>query len=111
MSRWKVVPLAALAVGGLAVGGCTTAFWDRPGATRVGLAQDTDACYRRAVDAPFPAALPRGTAKASGGLGDPPPPQLWRQAPSETAFVRFDESLRYDRCMRELGYRPTRPPR
>lgn len=110
MSRWVVlvvlVPLAALAIGA-----CTTAFWDRPGATQLARAQDTEACYRGALGAPLPAALPRATAGAPSAPSDQPPPALWRRAPSEAGFARFDEQLRYDRCMRDLGYRPSRPPR
>jgi hypothetical protein len=94
----------------LAAGACTTAFWARPGATRLELAQDTEACYRRAIEMPSPAAPPEMTAPAPGVTVDPPPPILWRRSPPEAAFVTFDQEQRYARCMRERGYRATRPP-
>jgi hypothetical protein len=106
MSWWVVVLLTALAAGS-----CTPAFWDRPGADRLARARDTEACYRGALGAPLPAALPSATAAAPSALGDQPPPALWGRAPSEAGFARFDEQLQYDRCMRDLGYRPTRPAR
>ena len=106
MRAWRLlVPLAALAAG------CTTAFWDRPGATRLTLAEDTQAGYRGAADASWPAALPGGRAGQPGVRVDQPPPALWRRAPNEAGFVTFDEQKRYERCMRELGYRSTRPSR
>lgn len=98
-------------VAAILAAGCTTAFWDRPGATRLSLAQDTEACYRRAVDEPWPAALP-GRAPARPGVpADQPPPGLWRRTPDQAGFLTFDAQQRYERCMRQLGYRSTRPSR
>lgn len=106
MRAWLVLlSLATLAAG------CTTAFWDRPGATRLTLAEDTEGCYRRAVDAQWPAALPGGRVGQPGVRADQPPPALWRRSPDQAGFGTFDEQQRYERCMRELGYRSTRPSR
>ena len=107
MTGWvALLPLAAVAVAG-----CTTAFWDRPGATRSSLADDTETCYRRAVDMPSPAALPGGMGPGPRIPPDQPPPALWRRSPGEAGFVTFDQEQRFERCMRELGYRSTRPTR
>lgn len=105
---WTRLVLLALAT---LAAGCTTSFWDRPGATRLILAQDTEACYRRAVDEPWPAALPGGPLGRPGVRADQPPPVLWRRAPEQAGFVTFDAQQRYERCMREQGYRSTRPTR
>jgi len=105
MTGWAaLLPLAVVAVAG-----CATTFWDRPGATRLTLADDTERCYRRAVDVPFPAALPR--VQTSGVPADRPPPALWRRSPGEAGFATFDQEQRFERCMREGGYRSTRPSR
>jgi hypothetical protein len=101
------VPILLLAA--LTVAGCTTAFWDRPGATRLTRAQDTEECYRRALDTRFPAALPGPVAGGPGVPADQPPPALWQRSPAEAGFVTFDQEQRYEQCMRELGYHSTRP--
>lgn len=96
----------------LLLAGCTTAFWDRPGATRLSVTQDAELCYRQAVEPPYPAALP-GTAPppAAAVTAVEPPPALWRRSPAQAALPSFEAEQRYVRCMRERGYWATRPDR
>ena len=91
--------------------GCATpSYWTKPGATRPVLARDTEACYQAALPADYPSALSQPTAPpAAAAPRDLPPPGLWRRAPHEVGFERFDERLRYEKCMADLGYRTTRP--
>jgi hypothetical protein len=94
-----------------ALAGCTMAppgaYWDRPGATLPQLAQEADRCYETAFRDESPAAL----AVAQGTLPllprTEPPPALWTRPPRAVALERFDDQLRYERCMRALGWRPT----
>jgi len=98
--------LAALLLAGCA----TPSFWAKPGATRPVLARDTGACYRAALATDYPSALSQPTAPpAVSTPRDVPPPRLWTRAPHEVGFERFDERLRYEKCMADLGYRTTRP--
>jgi len=84
------------------------AYWTRPDATLPELAHESDACYRASLDPDMPAAFP-GTGKANPILPRTvPPPKLWQRAPHEVALERFDEQLRYERCMRVRGWRPAR---
>ncbi len=98
--------LAALLLAGCA----TPSFWTKPGATRPVLVRDTEACYHAALATDYPSALSRPTPPpAVATPRDAPPPALWTRAPHAVGFERFDERLRYDKCMADLGYRTTRP--
>ena len=91
--------------------GCTTTYWSRPGAKLQDLADESHACYVAAVGGEDqPAALAAPAPRGGGRLlpSTEPPPKLWGRAPSEAKFQRFDEQLRYERCMERLGWRPTR---
>ncbi len=94
----RAVTLAALA--GLTAGCAATtahwdtAYWDRPGATLAQLASESETCYREAVAGESPSALPAST----------PPPALWKRPPRQAGFERYDEQVRYERCMRERGW-------
>jgi hypothetical protein len=106
MAGWrKRWPVAALLLGG-----CTTAFWDQSGATRLSVARDSEACYRQALGASYPAALP-GPARPPGSAvpAVEPPPALWRRSPAQAALPSFEAEQRYAHCMRERGYWATRP--
>jgi hypothetical protein len=97
------VILAVLA--GLLVGcGTTTAYWDRPGANLTQVVSESEACYRAALDDDSPSAL--ATAESSMRLlpRSEPPPALWKRAPRQAGFGRFDEQQRYERCMRQRGW-------
>jgi hypothetical protein len=92
----------------LTVIGCTTAYWDRPGARLPDLASEAERCYQASIVVESPAALavtpdaPRLLPRTE------PPPRLWQRAPHEAALEHFDEQLRYEGCMRALGWRPVR---
>ena len=90
--------------------GCTSAYWDRPGATPPVLAEEAEACYKAAVDAESPAAL----AVVRDGLPllprTEPPPKLWARAPNQAALEHVDQQLRYERCMRARGWHVARIP-
>jgi hypothetical protein len=100
--------LVLTVLAGLAAGcAATTAYWDRPGATLSQVAGESRACYQAAVDDESPAAFARDTGSGPRLLPrSEPPPQLWKRAPRDAAFERFDEQLRYERCMRERGWVP-----
>jgi hypothetical protein len=101
----RIVTLAVLT--GLTAGcAATTAYWDRPGATLPQLASESEACYREAVAGESPSALPRSDPAAGNRLltGAEPPPVLWKRPPRQAAFERYDEQVRYERCMRERGW-------
>jgi hypothetical protein len=86
--------------------GCTNAYWDRPGASLPALVRESDTCYRDAVDLDAPSALP-STATGPGLLPrSTPPPKLWTRPPREASLERFDEQLRYERCMVARGWVP-----
>lgn len=95
----------------LLLAGCATpSFWTKPDATRPVLARDTEACYHAALATDYPSALSQAAAPpAAATPRDVPPPALWTRAPHEVGFERFDERLRYEKCMADLGYRTTRP--
>jgi hypothetical protein len=99
----------ASAVTLLVMAGCSTTstsvpYWDRAGATRTQLVDDSSACYRASFDDEYPSALP-GAASTSQLLPrSEPPPRVWTLAPRDTGFGRFDEQLRYERCMRDRGW-------
>lgn len=107
----RVISLIAVT---LAVTACATAYtdprayWGRPDATLPQLADEAEACYRAALDAETPSAFP---APVSGPRLLPrtePPPKLWERAPRQAGFEKFDEQLRFERCMRVRGWRPQR---
>jgi hypothetical protein len=103
----KIVVLAALV--GLTAGCATpTAYWDRPGARLPELATQSEGCYREAVAEESPSASPASEPSAGGRvlLRSEPPPALWKRAPRQAAFERYDEQARYERCMRERGWVP-----
>jgi hypothetical protein len=98
----------------LALAACATpyrdpkAYWARPGGTLPELADESTACYRSALDPETPSAFP-GTSPANPLLPrTSPPPKLWERAPRDADFERFDEQLRYERCMRVRGWQPGR---
>jgi hypothetical protein len=96
----------------LLVAGCSTStslpYWGRPGATRAQLVDDTSTCYRASLDDEYPSALP-GAASTSQLLPrSEPPPRVWTLPPREAGLGRFDEQLRYERCMRDRGWAATR---
>ena len=107
----RIISLIAVIV---ALTACATPYWDprsfwtRPEATLPELAQESEACYRAALDPDMPAAFP-GSGPASPMLPrTTPPPNLWQRAPSEVTFERFDEQLKYEHCMRVRGWRGAR---
>jgi hypothetical protein len=90
----------------------TPPYWTKPGVTRPVLADDTTACYWAALgstESPSALSRPTGSTSTSGLPLSVPPPELWNRAPREVGFERFDERLRYEKCMADLGYRTTRP--
>jgi hypothetical protein len=84
----------------------TTAYWDRPGSNLPQLARESETCYRAATAEESPSALPASQPAPGGRLlpRSEPPPALWKRAPRQAAFERYDEQLRYERCMREQGW-------
>ena len=114
----RILVLSSLALAALILifAGCatTTTYWSRPGARLQDLAEEAHACYVAAVvgeDQPAAfAAQPRPSVASGGRLlpSTEPPPKLWARAPRDAKFERFDEQLRYERCMERLGWRPTR---
>ncbi len=97
----KVFILAVL-VGLLA--GCTNSYWARPGATLPDLVSESENCYRAAFDFDAPSALPGPSGAPQLLPRTTPPPRLWERAPSAAAFERFDEQLKYERCMHTRGW-------
>jgi len=84
------------------------AYWTRPDATLPQLADESGACYRSSLDPDMPSAFP-GTSPTNPLLPrSSPPPKLWERAPRDVTFERFDEQLRYERCMRIRGWKPAR---
>jgi hypothetical protein len=102
MNMFILVVLAGLATG------CTSTYWARPGAILPVLASESDACYEASLDLDAPSALPGPSGGPRLLPRSTPPPKLWERAPAEAAFERFDEQLRYERCMRALGWQPAR---
>jgi hypothetical protein len=102
MGKIILVVLAGFLVGC----GTTTAYWDRPGANLSQVASESEACYRAAVDDDSPSAL--ATTESSVRLlpRSDPPPALWKRAPRQAGFERFDDQSRYERCMRQRGWVP-----
>jgi hypothetical protein len=109
----RLVTLVVL--GGLTAGCATTtattaywdtAYWDRRGATLAQLASESETCYREAVAGEYPSALPASEPAAGDRLlaRSTPPPALWKRSPRQAGFERYDEQLRYERCMRERGW-------
>lgn len=88
--------------------GCATNYWTRPGSILPVLASESDACYEASLDTGAPSALPGSSGGPRLLPRSAPPPRLWERAPGEAAFERFDEQLRYERCMRAFGWRPAR---
>jgi hypothetical protein len=92
----------------LVVAGCSAStaapYWSRPGGTRTQLVDDSTACYRASFDDEYPSALP-GAASTSQLLPrSEPPPRVWTLPPRDAGLGRFDEQLRYERCMRDRGW-------
>jgi len=84
------------------------AYWTRPDATLPVLADESGACYRASLDTDTPSAFPSGAAGPRLLPRTEPPPKLWEREPRQAGFERFDEQLRYERCMRVRGWRPAR---
>jgi hypothetical protein len=84
----------------------TTAYWTRPGATLPQVVQESGECYRSSLAEESPSALPSSSPSPGPRLlpRSEPPPALWRRAPSQAGLERFDEQLRYEACMRALGW-------
>jgi hypothetical protein len=97
-----------LAVLALLATGCTTAYWERPGASLPDLASESEACYQTAIAEESPAAFATNVGRPRLLPRTEPPPKLWKRAPREAALERFDEQLRYERCMRQRGWQPVR---
>jgi hypothetical protein len=107
----KIVILVLLAgvLGGCAgKGAVMTAYWSRPGATLPDLASESDACYQAAVDLEAPSALPGPTGGPRLLPRSMPPPKLWSRLPRDAGFERFDEQLKYERCMTARGWVPAK---
>ena len=102
----KTIVLAVLA-GLLAGCGTTTAYWDRPGANLTQVVSESEACYRAALDDDYPLALARTESSVRLLPRSEPPPALWKRAPRQAGFERFDEQQRYERCMRQRGWAAT----
>ena len=108
MQVMKVIALT------LVLGACATpykdpkAYWTRPAATLPQLADESEACYRASLDTDTPSAFPGGNTGPRLLPRSEPPPKLWEREPREAGFERFDEQLRYERCMRVRGWRPGR---
>ena len=107
----RAIKLIAIA---LVLTACATAYrdpkayWTRPAATLPVLADEADACYRAALDADAPSAFPNSASGPRLLPRTEPPPKLWEREPRQAGFERFDEQLRYERCMRVRGWRPAR---
>lgn len=84
------------------------AYWTRPAATLPVLADESTACYRASLDEESPAAFPSPSSSPRLLPRTEPPPKLWEREPRQAGFERFDEQLRYERCMRVRGWQPTR---
>ena len=122
----RVLMLSVLALTAvvLVLGGCSTAanvttlnltnaYWTRPSASLQEVADESRACYVAAVQAvegEYPSAFPAAGDSKGGRLLPPtePTPKLWARSPREAGFARFDEQLRYERCMRQRGWSATR---
>ena len=92
----------------LVMTGCTTAYWDRSGARLPDLARESKDCYQTALAVESPAALAAPGDSPRLLPRTEPPPALWKRAPRDATFERFNEQLRYERCMRALGWQPIR---
>jgi hypothetical protein len=92
----------------IVLAGCSSSYWQRPGATLPELAQESEACFQSSLDQETPAAFP-GSGPANPLLPrTQPPPKLWDRSPREAGFERFDEQARYERCMRVRGWQHSR---
>jgi hypothetical protein len=109
----KPLALIALALTAVALlfAGCAAiayrdpqAYWSRPGWSLPQLASEAERCYETAVALEAPAAL--GVSEGTPSLlpRTTPPPGLWRRAPRHAGFEHFGQQLRYERCMRALGW-------
>ena len=98
----------------LILGACATpyrdpsAYWTRPDATLPVLADESTACYRASLDPDMPSAFPSGPSGLRLLPRTEPPPKLWERDPRQAGFERFDEQLRYERCMSQRGWTPVR---
>ena len=103
--RIILVPVLAGLTAGCTI---TTAYWDRPGGRLPQLASESEGCYREAIAEESPSALPASEPAPGGRLlpRSEPPPTLWKRPPRQAAFERYDEQVRYERCMRERGWVP-----
>jgi hypothetical protein len=91
---------------GLLTAGCSTVYWDRPGARLPDLAFESQSCYEAALASESPSALAVTSGSPSLLPRTKPPPALWKRAPRQAGFERFDEQVRYERCMRARGWQP-----
>lgn len=80
------------------------AYWSRPGGSLQVLASESDTCYQAALDFEAPSALPGPTGGPRLLPRSTPPPRLWARAPRNAGFERFDEQLKYERCMQARGW-------
>ena len=83
-------------------------FWTRPDATLPVLADESAACYRASLDPDMPSAFPSGSSGLRLQGRTEPPPRLWERDPRQAGFERFEEQLRYERCMGLRGWTPAR---
>jgi hypothetical protein len=106
----RAIMLTALVLTALILvfAGCTSAYWHRPGATLPELARESESCYETALDPETPAAFPARGATERLLPRTVPPPALWKRPPRQAALEYFDEQLRYERCMRALGWQVAR---
>lgn len=114
LGRMRAIKLISIA---LVLTACATpyrdpkAYWTRPAATLPVLASESEACYRSSIGSETPSALPSFDTGSRLLPRSEPPPKLWEREPRKANFEHFDEQLRYERCMRERGWRPTRTTR
>ena len=108
MKIFILVLLAGVLGGCAGKGAVMTAYWSRPGATLPDLASESDTCYQAAVDMAEPSALPCPTGGPKLIPRVTPPPKLWSRLPREAGFERFDEQLKYERCMTARGWVPAK---
>lgn len=102
--------LISLLAATVVLAGCTTAYWGRPNASLPVLAEESEACYHTALAEDSPSASPRPDASGALLPSSEPPPKLWTRTPREAGFLRFDEQLRYERCMTARGWEARRSP-
>ena len=104
--------LSALALTVVLVQAAVAALLGGPAKLQDGPESGTAKAAVEAVEGESPSALPAATASGSTSarLLPPtePPPKLWARSPREAGFARFDEQMRYERCMQQRGWSRTR---